>query len=99
MTQMNKLIRSSVGPDLSRPAPIYRPVGNPPPTRMNGLKLIIAASADLSASPAFLLSGGFCSSAYILLVTALVHFKHEGERVWKGGGSTTDDSRLRCDVL
>ena len=32
---------TSVGPDLSRPAPIDRPVGNPPPTRMHVLKLII----------------------------------------------------------
>ena len=39
-----------VGPDLSRPAPIYRPGGNSLPTRINVLKLIIAPTADLSAT-------------------------------------------------
>ncbi len=30
-----------MGADLSRPPPMYRPGGNPLPTRMNVLKLII----------------------------------------------------------
>src|SRR5260370_18986699 len=33
--------QSAVGPDLSRPPPMYRPVGNPPPTRIILLKLIL----------------------------------------------------------
>ena len=39
-----------VGPDVSRPAPIDRPGGNSLPTRMNVLKLMIAPTADLSAT-------------------------------------------------
>src|SRR5713101_9360923 len=35
---------------VSRPPPMYRPVGNPPPTRMHVLQIIIAATADLSAT-------------------------------------------------
>ena len=43
----------TVGRDLSPPPPIYRPVGTPPPIPTIVLKLMIAPTADLSASLAF----------------------------------------------
>src|SRR5260370_28812413 len=42
MMPFHELLRPSVGPDVSRPAPMYRPVRKPPHAQINWLKLIIA---------------------------------------------------------
>ncbi len=52
--QINKIIRSSVGADLSRPPPIYRPVmPDDAHGRIKYATSIIAPTADLSALSGF----------------------------------------------
>ncbi len=48
-----------VGPDLSRPAPIYRPVGNPPYTSIIVLKFIIGLYGWLITYKQFIPPIGF----------------------------------------